>query len=204
VVIVTVASLVMAGIAPNLARVYAPLLADVCARYEIDTPRRVAHFVAQCGHESIGFSDLEESMYYRRAEGIRNTWPSRVTREQALALTRNPEALANHVYSNRMGNGGPESGDGWTYIGRGLIQLTFRDNYAAAGDALGQPYEEQPKLVATPEHACLTAGFFWWKNRINAQADTGSVEAVTKKINPPMKGIDGRRQRTALALEAFE
>jgi putative chitinase len=201
---VTVATLVAAGINPSQARLFAAPLQATCERFEINTKMRVAHFVAQCGHESLGFSHLEESMWYSRPEIIRQMWPTRIINmAMAQSLVGKPEELANTVYSNRDGNGDKLSGDGWTFIGRGLIGLTFRGNYARCSVAMDRPYEQFPEMVATPEHACLTAGWYWHENHINAAADTGSVESVTKKINPKMVGLDDRKRRTAQALGAF-
>jgi putative chitinase len=201
---ITVATLIAAGINPTQARLFAEPLAKVCALYEINTPLRVAHFVGQCGHESGGFARLEESLWYSRPEGIRANWPTRVINlAMAQSLVGKPQALANTVYANRFGNGDTMSGDGWKYRGRGLIQLTFRDNYARCGTDCGLPYAEQPELVALPGDACITAGWYWKDKHINSLADTGSVESVTRAINSKLLGIDDRKRRTAMALEAF-
>lgn len=201
---ITVATLIAAGISPSQARTFAEPLATACAQFQIDTPIRVAHFIAQCGHESQGFSDLEESLWYSRPEVIRQLWPTRVINlAMAQDLVAKPEELANTVYSNRYGNGDKQSGDGWRFIGRGLIQMTFRDNYRDAAAALHYPYDQFPEMVASPQHACLTAGWYWSQRHINALADTGSVGSVTQAINPALVGLDDRKRRTALAMEAF-
>lgn len=201
---ITVATLIAAGIGPTMAKLFAAPLQAVCDAREINTPMREAAFVAQCGHESLGFSHLEESLWYSRPEFIRAMWPTHIPNlATAQALVGKPEALADAVYSSRYGNGDAASGDGWTYIGRGLIQVTFRDNYRDCGVACGQPYEDFPVLLAQPEGACLSAGWFWAAHHCNALADTGSVEAVTKAINPSMQGLDDRKRRYAMALDAF-
>lgn len=201
---INVASLAAAGISPSLARAFEAPLRAVCEANDINTPVRQAAFVAQCGHESLGFSDLEESMWYSRPEIIRVLWPTRVTSlAAAQALTGKPQELANTVYSGRYGNGDKLSGDGWKYIGRGLIQLTFSDNYVRCGRDLGRPYAAQPELLAKPEDACRSAGWFWRVNHCNALADTGSVEAVTRTISPQMTGLTDRKRRYAAALGCF-
>lgn len=201
---ITLASLIAAGITPSLARIFEAPLNATCLLFGIDTPMREAAFVAQCGHESDGFARLEESMWYRHAESIRANWPGRVTSlAEAEHLVGRPEALANIVYAGRGGNGDVASGDGWTYRGRGLIQLTFRGAYARCGAALGRPYEAQPTLLAEPEHAARSAGWYWHDNHLNALADTGQVESVTHVINPKLLGLDDRKRRYAMAMEAF-
>lgn len=201
---ITVATLIAAGINPTQARLFAEPLAKTCALFDINTPTRIAAFIGQCGHESRGFSRLEESMWYSRPEGIRANWPTRVINlAMAQSLVGKPQELANTVYSGRYGNGDKLSGDGWKYRGRGLIQLTFLDNYQRCGDDCGQPYAAQPELLALPGDACISAGWYWRVNHINALADTGSVESVTKAINPKLLGLDERKRLTAQALEAF-
>lgn len=201
---INVATLIAAGISPSVARTFIDPLLAACAQYEINTPLREAAFVSQCGHESLGFSHLEESLWYSRADTIRAMWPTRVPDlAAAQSLVGHPEELANTVYSGRYGNGDKQSGDGWAYIGRGLIQVTFRSAYSACGTALGQPYEDFPVLLAQPEGACRSAAWYWASRHLNALADTGSVESVTRVINPAMVGIDDRRRRYAAALGAF-
>lgn len=183
---ITPASLVAAGIAPTQARVFAEPLADACARFGIDTPVRVAGFVAQCRVESANFTTLEESLYYASPERIRKIFPSRVPDlEVAARLARNPKAMANRVYAGRLGNGDEASGDGWRFRGRGLKQLTGRYNYTEAAIALGQPYVEHPDLVAEPGGACLTAAWFWHRHGCNTFADSSQWDAITRVVNGP-------------------
>ena len=135
--------------------------------FGIETSEQQASFLGQCGHESAGFSVLVENLNYK-AESLCKVWPKRFpSLEMAQPYHRNPEKIANHVYANRMGNGDEDSGDGWAYRGRGLIQLTGRDNYRACGEALGVDLEANPEYVETPMYAALSAGWFWNKNHLN-------------------------------------
>lgn len=197
--------LIAAGITPTLARTFAEPLTTACERFSIDSPRRVAMFVAQASHESQGFARLEESLYYTTALRLTYVWPSRFTGlADAGRFVRKPQALANHVYAGRNGNGDEASGDGWRFRGRGLFQLTGRANYEAAGDALAEPYVETPEIVATPPHAALSAAWYWTANRLNDAADVGDVRAATKLINgPALVGLSERREAYDVALSAF-
>lgn len=201
----TVATLIAAGLAPTQARDFAEPLFAACQRFEIRTPVRQAAFVSQCAHESAGFTRLEENLFYGTPERIRAIFPSRVvSMADAATLIRKPEALANRVYANRLGNGDEASGDGWLYRGRGLIQLTGRANYMVAGDAMGVPLKEQPDLVMRPAYAALTAGWFFAAAGCNALADASNIEAITRAINgPAMAGMADRRQRFEQAVQAF-
>jgi len=169
--------------------------------FGIETLEQQASFLAQCGHESAGFTALVENLNYK-AESLCKVWPKRFpTLEAAQPYHRNPEAIANKVYASRMGNGDEESGDGFAYRGRGLIQLTGRDNYRACGDDLGVDLESDPDLVSTPQFAALSAGWFWNKNHLNNIAS--DIVAVTKKINGGTHGLDDRVARTERALTAL-
>jgi putative chitinase len=167
-------------------------LEEVFHRYEINTPSRQAAFIGQCAHESANFQTLEENLNYS-AEGLMKTWPSRFpTLEAAKPYHRNPEKIANRVYGGRMGNGLEETGDGWLYHGRGLIQLTGKDNYTLAGDALGMDFVHSPDYVLVPKYAALTAGWFWNKRSLNKEADAQDYTAMTKKINGGTIGLNDR------------
>ena len=167
-------------------------LEEVFHRYEINTPSRQAAFIGQCAHESANFQTLEENLNYS-AEGLMKTWPSRFpTLEAAKPYHRNPEKIANRVYGGRMGNGLEETGDGWLYHGRGLIQLTGKDNYTLAGDALGMDFVHSPAYVLVPKYAALTAGWFWNKRSLNKEADAQDYTAMTKKINGGTIGLNDR------------
>lgn len=157
-------------------------------------PIRAHFFLAQIGHESSGLSRVEEGLSYSAAR-IAQVWPRRFASEAAARpLARNPEALANSVYASRMGNGPPESGDGWAYRGRGYIQITGRATYRDVGDAAGLDLEGDPDLAAAPEHALRVACAFWrWKD-VNPYCDAGDFMKVTRLING---GLTGYRDRSA-------
>lgn len=203
---IEISTLIAAGIGPTQARLFATPLAAACERFGIDTPRRMAAFVAQCAHESCLFAALEEGLFYRDPARICKMFKSSVpTLDVAQGLACNPKSLANHVYANRNGNRDEASGDGWRYRGRGLIQLTGRANYTSAATALNRPYLEQPDLVVEPAEACLTAGWFWDAHRLNALADAARIDDITRAINgPAMAGAAERRALFAAALAAFE
>ena len=167
-------------------------LEEVFHRYEINTPERQAAFIGQCAHESTNFRTLEENLNYS-AEALMKTWPSRFpTMEVAQQYARNPEKIANKVYGGRMGNGLEETGDGWLYHGRGLIQLTGKDNYTLAGDALNMDFIHTPDYVLVPKYAALTAGWYWNKRQLNKEADAKDYTGMTKKINGGTIGLNDR------------
>lgn len=198
---ITVSTLIAAGIAPTQARQFLAPLSAACARFSINTPARIAGFVAQCRVESAGFKDLEEGLFYRDPARIMRIWPSRVKRlEQAQHLARNPEGLANVVYANRLGNSDTASGDGWRFRGRGLKQLTGKDNYHDAAQSLNRPYVTNPELVALPDDACLTAAWFWHTNKLNVLADSAQWDAITRAVNGP--GMLQRAERRQYSEES--
>lgn len=169
--------------------------------FDISTPEQQASFLGQCGHESNGFTALVENLNYK-AESLCKVWPKRFpTLDAAQPYNRNPEAIANHVYAGRMGNADEDSGDGFRYRGRGLIQLTGRANYKACGEALGVDLEANPEAVETPQFAALSAGWFWSTHGLNNIAS--DIMAVTKKINGGTLGLDDRVARTERALNAL-
>ncbi|MDW3710703.1 MULTISPECIES: glycoside hydrolase family 19 protein [Pseudomonas] len=188
------------------AGVFISALTPAMSRFSITTPARQSAFLAQCAHESAGFSRLAENLNYS-ASGLAATWPGRFRgvdgqpNALALAYQRRPAVIANHVYANRMGNGDEESGDGWRFRGRGLLQITGRGMYQRCGDALGLPLLEQPDLLLQPEPAVLSAAWFWQSNGLNALADAGDFEAITRRING---GLNGLAERKALWLKARE
>lgn len=169
--------------------------------FGIKTPEQQASFLGQCAHESNSFTALVENLNYK-ADSLCKVWPNHFpSLEFAMQYNRQTEKIANRVYANRMGNGDEESGDGWTYRGRGLIQLTGRDNYRACGKALGVDLEANPEYLETPMYAALSAGWFWNKNRLNNIAS--DITAVTKKVNGGTNGLEDRVARTQRALEIF-
>lgn len=167
-------------------------LEETFHRYDINTPARRSAFIGQCAHESANFTRLEENMNYS-AEGLMKTWPTRFpTLAVAQPYHRKPEKIANRVYGGRMGNGTEETGDGWLYHGRGIIQLTGKANYTLAGDALQQEFMRFPDLVLIPRWAALTAGWYWNKRQLNKEADAKDYLNMTKKINGGVIGLDDR------------
>lgn len=174
-------------------------LNKVFEKYDINTPKRQAHFIGQTGHESASFKVLEENLNYS-AQALMRTWPSRFPDDSiAEQFARNPQKIANKVYAGRMGN--TQEGDGWLFHGRGLIQLTGHDNYAAFAKASGLDCVRNPDLLLEPENACLSAGWFWNKHGLNQLADVGDIVTITKRINGGTIGIDDRNTRTNKALE---
>lgn len=179
---------------------WAEPLAETFERFEINTPARQAAFIGQCSHESGNFKTLQENLNYS-AKGLHATWPNRFPSEEAaMPYNRNPEKIANKVYGGRMGNGDEASGEGWRYHGRGLIQLTGKANYQAAGEALGVDLVGDPNIVATPRFAALTAGWFWKTHGLNELADKAEHTAITKRINGGTLGLDDRIAHTNQAL----
>lgn len=176
-------------------------LSILLPEYDINTPLRVAAFLAQCGHESGGFVFLRENLNYR-AESLMKTWPRHFpTIEIARQYERNPEKIANKAYANRMGNGSEASGDGWRYLGRGLIQLTGKDNYQAFADSIETPLEEIPEYLGTFEGAAQSACWFWETNNLNREADVGDIKTMTRKINGGYIGLEDRFKHYHHALE---
>ena len=175
-------------------------LNETFQRFEILTPRQQAAFIGQCGHECGNFRMLEENLNYR-AETLMKIWPKRFpTLEFAKQFERNPKKIANTVYANRMGNRDEASGDGFRFRGRGCIQLTGSANYYHASKALGVDFIMEPDLVATPQYAALTAGFFWNTQKLNPIAERGDNLALTKKINGGTIGLSDRILHTNQAL----
>ncbi len=166
---------------------------DVILLYKIDTPLRLAHFLAQCHHESNGFRVVEENLNYRAA-GLLRVFPKYFDLQTAEEYAHNKVAIASRVYANRMGNGNEASQEGWLYRGRGYIQLTGKDNYAAFNDQLPEDIIKNPDLVAT-QYPMLSAAWFWDHNKINAVIDNdASVYDVTRKVNGGLNGIEDRMQ----------
>lgn len=191
---INVALLIRCKISPTQARAFEKPLQNACVRYEINTTRRLAAFLGQCAHESNNFAALEESLYYSTPGRIMQMWPNRVGNEaMARTLLRNPQKLANTVYANRGGNGDATSGDGWKYRGRGIIQLTLKDNYAQAQFENKRPYVDDPDLVAQPWDAALTAAWYWATHKCNVYADAWDVDSCTRAING--SAMAGRNQR---------
>jgi putative chitinase len=174
-------------------------LNETFEKYDISTPQRQACFIGQTMHESGGYKHLVENLNYS-AKGLVSTWPSRFPNEEyAEEYARKPERIANKVYSGRMGN--TEDGDGAKYIGRGLIQLTGKENYANCGLGLGVDLVGHPDWLATPKYAALSAGWYWNKRNLNADADTMNVDSMTRKINGGNIGIADRKAKIEMVLK---
>jgi len=173
-------------------------LEETFAKYDISTPIRQACFVGQCAHESGNFKTLQENLNYS-AEGLMKTWPSRFpTKEIADQYARQPAKIAGKVYNGRLGNTSEEEAS--MYLGRGLIQLTGRENYANCGTALGIDLVGNPNLLIEPKYAALSAGWFWNKKGLNGLADTSDFETMTKRINGGLIGLEDRKVKIAKAL----
>lgn len=203
---IDVATLIACGIGPSQAKLFAEPLVFACQRFQIDTKKRLTAFLSQAMHESANFTHMEENLFYSTPERIRQVFPTRVkTLEDAKTLARNPQALANRVYCDRLGNGDEASGDGWMYRGRGIFQLTGKANYRMAALAINVDYVKAPELVALPEHACLTAGHYWVDNGCNQLADFGDLRSITARINGhAMLGLQGRTSLYMQVLEALD
>ena len=168
---------------------------DTAAKFEINTPLRLAHFLAQCGHESGGFRLTKENLNYS-AKGLNGTFKKYFpTLESALPYERKPEKIANKVYGGRMGNGPESSGDGAKFCGRGYIQLTGKDNYTAFGKSINEDMSANPEKVAS-SYALLSAAWFFNKNGLHKMADGGATDAVvtsiTKRVNGGTIGLADR------------
>jgi len=191
---------------------------EVCEHYEINTDKRIAVFIAQTAHESGGYKTLIENLNYS-ADTMAAVWPPRFAEKGpdgkyikengknkpnkfALALHRKPESIANVVYSNRMGNGTIESGEGWLYRGRGLKQLTGKDNMTRCGKALRIDLVNNPDLLLEPRFAALSAGWFYSTNNLSSFADAGDIEGMTKRVNGGLIGIADRKARYEAVLQA--
>ncbi len=178
-------------------------LNEILPEYGINTPERVAAFIAQCAHESGGFKFLKENLNYR-AESLLKVFPKYFkTLDEAKAYEKKPEKIANKIYGNRMGNGPEESGDGFRYCGRGLIQLTGKDNYSWFAASLEIPVEEASEYLETFEGAVQSACWFWETNNLNQWADKGDILTLTKRINGGTIGLDDRIKHYNHALHVF-
>jgi len=168
------------------------VLEQLLPDYNINTPQRIAAFVAQCAHESGNFKILKENLNYKAAT-LRKIFPKYFPDDAiASAYAGKQELIANKVYANRMGNGDIETGDGYRYCGRGLIQLTGRSNYQAFADSLEMQVEDVPEYLTTFEGAAQSACWFWESNNLNQYADSGDILNMTKKINGGIIGLEDR------------
>ena len=175
-------------------------ITELFPQYKIDNPQRIAGFIAQCGHESAGFTVLEENLNYSE-KGLMGTFPKYFKDRSPAAYERKPEAIANVVYANRMGNGSEKSGDGWKYRGRGVIQLTGFDNYSNFGKAVGKDVDQVIKYLSTKKGALHSACWYWNSRNINDSADAGDIVKMTKLINGGTIGLEDRKKHYEHALE---
>jgi len=164
------------------------------ARSDINTKNRLAGFLAQCGHESGSFNHFVENLNYS-AKGLMGTFKKYFPDETtAVMYERNPIKIGNRVYANRMGNGDEASGDGFTFRGRGLIQLTGKTNYDKCGVAIKQHLLTNPAYLETPSGAIQSAIWFWTENSINTYCDSDDIINMTKRINGGTIGLDERKK----------
>jgi len=173
-------------------------LEETFAKYDLSTPQRQAAFIGQCAHESNNFKVLQENLNYS-SEGLMKTWPSRFsTKEIADQYARNPAKIAGKVYNGRLGNTSEEEAS--KYLGRGLIQLTGKENYERCGLAIGADLLSDPDLLLDPRYAVLSAGWFWRKKDLNTLADSKDYDTMTKRINGGLIGLDDRKAKIAKAI----
>lgn len=179
---------------------YVEPLNEIAEYYEIHG-KRLAAFLAQLAHESGGFSITRENLNYSQ-QGLRKTFPKYFpTDELALKYARQPEKIANRVYANRMANGDENSGDGWKYRGRGLIQLTGKFNYTKFSKAIDMSLEDTINYLETPSGAVSSAGWFWDTNKLNSYVDNNDFVGLTKRINGGTIGLADRKHHYELALK---
>ncbi|BBS47224.1 glycoside hydrolase family 19 protein [Klebsiella quasipneumoniae] len=192
-----------AGITQQRAQQWLEPLNAAMAEFYINTPLRQAGFIAQLGHESLRFTRVVENLYYRDASRLAMIFRSdfdlnknRQIEPSELALAQQfvgrPEATANFVYANQGGNGPESSGDGWRYRGRGLIQITLKNNYRACGQQLGLDLLNNPDLLLEPVNAARSAAWYWYWHGCNKPADTANVVEVTRKLSPALVGLNDR------------
>lgn len=174
--------------------------------YDINTPQRVAAFVAQCAHESGNFKFLKENLNYKW-QTLRKIFPKYFPTDelaqQYASRSNRQEAIANRVYASRMGNGDESSGDGFRYCGRGLIQLTGKNNYQLFANFLGIPVQDASEYILTFEGAVKSACWFWNRNNLNSLADRGDIAKMTRIINGGDKGLEDRVMRYRNALKVL-
>jgi putative chitinase len=202
------------------AKEYLPYFQQIFPAFNLNTKLRIAAFLSQVGHESGGLKSTKENLNYS-TEGLANTWPSRFAAKLqngqyaknsvgrylpstlANKIARNPVLIALSSYSNRMGNGGPETNDGWKYIGRSLIQVTGKSNYALLTLDTGIDFISKPELLEQTSFAVLSACWFWNKNNLNLYADKSDILNLTKKINGGTIGLVHRTELYNKAISAL-
>ena len=180
-------------------------ICEICPDYDIDTPQRLAAFLAQCAHESGGFKAIKENLNYRAPTLLKlfGKYFDSATADRYCAMPNKQEAIANRIYANRMGNGPEESGDGYRYCGRGLIQLTGKDNYTRYAQSTEQTVEEASEHLTTFEGCVQSAAWFWEANNLNQWADKGDILTLTKRINGGTIGLEDRKKHYEHALHVL-
>jgi putative chitinase len=186
---------------PAVLKKYAESLHETAEYYDMYVnKKRAAAFIAQVAHESGGFNFVKENLNYS-AKGLRTTFKKYFADEStANAYAKQPAKIANRVYANRMGNGDEASGDGYKYCGRGLIQLTGKQNYTKFAADLGISVDETVAYLETPEGAVSSAGWFWDNNNLNSYCDKDDFVGLTKRINGGTIGLEDRKHHYELAL----
>lgn len=198
------------GCSNKVAEVWLPYFNSIPKNFGIDTPLRMAAFLAQVGHESGGLSLLEENLNYS-AEGLANTFPKRYAKKLqnglyaknkvgrylpsilAIKIARKPVLIASNTYADRMGNGSVESQEGWKYRGRGILQITGKSNYAELTLNTGIDFVSNPDLLKEPAYALISACFFWKSNNLNRFADKKDILSLSKAINGGIIGLEHRK-----------
>lgn len=187
----------------NIEQVHS-VLRVLLPKYKIDTPKRIAGFLSQCGHESSDFNILQENLNYS-AQGLLATFPKYFSdMTTATAYQRQPQRIANRVYGSRMGNGPEASGDGWKYRGRGAIQLTGKNNYSTFAKYINKTLDETVSYLETLSGSVESACWFWSTNNLNALADSADVRAMTRRINGGTHGLEDRQLRWNRCLPILE
>lgn len=189
----------------NILQMYAEPLHEVASYYDMyDNIHRAAAFLAQTAHESGGYNFVKENLNYG-AKGLMTTFKKYFSSEDlAKQYERKPEKIANRVYANRMGNGDESSGDGYRYCGRGLIQLTGKDNYTRFAKDLDITIEDCVTYMETPQGACASAGWFWDNNNLNSYCDKDDFVTLTKRINGGTIGLEDRQHHYHIALDLLQ
>ena len=193
--------------APRIANaeVHAAALENARKESSVNTPRRLCHFMGQVFVETAGFTVLEENLNYKSPERLDMVFSAvKGTADAQALIAKGPQAIANRVYANRLGNGDEAGGDGWRYRGSGYKQLTGRSNFREIGAIVKIDLEGKPELARAPEAAAQVAFAFWDACRCSPLADAGDLEAITEKVNGPAKlGLDDRREATLRAMEVW-
>jgi putative chitinase len=188
---------------PNLDHWYESLC-EILPDYDINTVQRVSAFLAQCAHESGGFRAIKENLNYK-AESLCKVWPRYFPNiDIARQYAHQPEKIANRAYGGRMGNGPEESGDGWKFCGRGLIQLTGKDNYSRYAASTEQTLDEASEHLTTFEGCVQSAAWFWEANNLNQYADSGDILTMTKRINGGTLGLEDRQKHYTHAIHVLQ